>query len=95
MKEKHVHDNEESCPVCKWLEQQVDSIDCDKAMEILRGVVMEPAACNAAVGLVYGLGSAAISMGMDWPETVEELLQVLAIVRLDAEACGKFTFEKP
>lgn len=101
MKQRHDHKSDEHnsepcpCPSCRWLEQQIDSIDANKGTEILREVAMKPAACNAAVGLVLGLCNAAVSMGWEPPETVQELLQVLAVVRLEVEENGKFMFEKP
>jgi len=84
-----------SCKVCKWLDAATDIYDeGDTAMLLLKDVVSSEARSTEFVGTIQALIIVAGCLDRPFPESIDELLQILANVRQETIERGSFPFKK-
>ncbi len=88
----HANNPEPECQVCQWISDKLEDIDNEDVKRALDRATSNEKEVRHAIALILSMGTAASSMGIDEPESIDDFMTVIALVRLRRLKIGKFPF---
>lgn len=89
---EHNHE-EETCKICQWSNNAFDTLNGNDTMNVLKVITESERKSLDAFAFLLSLGQVATALNQPEPQTIDDMLNLLALIRVNAKELGEFPFK--